>query len=115
MNKSSNIMHEEWNIIDIQKKTSPHSVHKANTWQKYGSISDNLRTGNYSRNKKKMHQKQQKICDFSKTQTTNTIQNNTNYDRVGNYANISFTRERTRLLSKCLKYIREQNYYSHAI
>lgn len=64
---------------------------------------------------KKMHQKQHKILDFSKTQTTNTIHNNTNYNRVGNYANILFTREGIRLLSKGLKYITEHNYYSHAI
>lgn len=55
----------------------------------------------------KLHLKQQKMRDLSKTQATNTIHNDTNYDRVIHYANISFTRYGTRLLCKGLKYVTE--------
>lgn len=50
-----------------------------------------------------IHKKQQKIRDLSK-QTTNTIHDNTNYNRVENHRNIQFTCEEIQLLSKGSKY-----------
>jgi hypothetical protein len=50
----------------------------------------------------KIHQKQQKIHDLSKTQTTNTMHNNTIYNIVENCTNIQFTQVET--MKKALKY-----------
>jgi hypothetical protein len=51
----------------------------------------------------KIHKKQHKMRDLSK-QTTNTVYNNTNYNRVENRRNIQFTCEEMQLLSKVLKF-----------
>jgi hypothetical protein len=41
---------------------------------------------------------------MTKTQTTDTINNNTNYTTVENHTNIQFTRDEIQLLNKGLKY-----------
>jgi hypothetical protein len=49
-------------------------------------------------------QQQQKIANMTKTETTDTINNNTNYTRAENHTNIQFTHEKIQILNKGLKY-----------
>jgi thiamine pyrophosphokinase len=47
---------------------------------------------------------QQKVAKMTRTQTTDTIDNNTKHTIVENYTNIQFTHNKCQLLNKELKY-----------
>jgi thiamine pyrophosphokinase len=85
-------------------------IHNANTWQHtWGNTEQSIDQKLQQEVEKVYLKQQQKIASMTKTQTTDTINNNTYYTRVENCTNIEFTREEIQLLNKGLKYNLEKN------
>jgi hypothetical protein len=74
-------------------------IHNANIW---GNIEQSIEQKS-KQEMEKVYLKKQKIANMTRTQTTDTINNNTKHTRVENYTNIQFTYDEIQFLNKGLK------------